>query len=117
MAGMDIQDKGIRVSADQVNAKKDDIKDKQAERERARLKKACADFESLLVYYMFKSMRQSVPSSGFWGKNHGKETFEMMLDQKIAEESASKRGGLGLQKLLLEQMDRVKKYPTIEKNN
>lgn len=114
---MEIQGKGIQVSADQVIEKRTDINNKQAERDRAALKKACADFESLLVYYMFKSMRQSVPQSGLPGKSQAQGTFEMMLDQKIADEAASQKGGLGLQKTLLEQMDRMKKNSSIDKNN
>ena len=30
-----------------------------------KLKKACADFESIFTYYMFKTMRQSIPQSGY----------------------------------------------------
>jgi Rod binding domain-containing protein len=30
-----------------------------------KLKKTCADFESILVYYMFKAMRQSIPKTGY----------------------------------------------------
>ncbi len=98
----------INPVADQVLEKKDDIKNRQAEMERKKLKKACADFESLFVYYMFKTMRQTVPQSGFLGRVPGKDTYEMMLDQKMADEVATQRGGIGLQKALLDQMDRSK---------
>jgi flagellar protein FlgJ len=52
-------------------------------------------------------MRQIIPKSDFLGKNHGKDVYEMMFDQKVAEEFSSKRGGLGLQKNILTQMERI----------
>jgi peptidoglycan hydrolase FlgJ len=69
-----------------------------------KLKKTCADFESILVYYMFKAMRQSIPKSGYLKESSGKDTYNMMLDQKIAEELANKGKGAGLQNTLFEQL-------------
>lgn len=69
-----------------------------------KLKKACADFEAMLVFQLIKTMRQSVPRNGFLKPSQAQETYEMMLDQKIAEELANKGGGLGLQKMLYNQM-------------
>ncbi len=70
-----------------------------------KLKKTCADFESILVYYMFKAMRQSIPKSGYLKDSPGKDTYNMMLDQKIAEELANKGKGAGLQDALLKQLN------------
>ena len=70
-----------------------------------KLKKACADFESVLIYYMFKSMRQSIPKSGFLKQSPGKDTYSMMFDQKIAEELANKGKGAGIQNTLFEQLN------------
>jgi peptidoglycan hydrolase FlgJ len=72
-----------------------------------RLKKACADFESIFIYYMFKTMRKTVPESGLLNKISGKDTYEMMMDQKVAEELAGK-GGMGLQKMLFNQVKKDK---------
>ena len=69
-----------------------------------KLKKTCADFESILVYYMFKAMRQSIPKSGYLNESPGKDTYNMMLDQKIAEELANKGKGAGLQDTLFKQL-------------
>ncbi|TSA46784.1 MAG: hypothetical protein D4R56_03230 [Deltaproteobacteria bacterium] len=69
-----------------------------------KLKKACADFEAMLVFQLIKIMRQSAPRNGFLKPSQGQQTYEMMLDQKIAEELANKGGGLGLQKMLYNQM-------------
>jgi len=70
-----------------------------------KLRKACASFESFMIYYMLKTMRQSVPQGGLFGNMPGKDTFNMMLDQKIAEKAAERKGGgLGLQKVLYDQL-------------
>lgn len=71
-----------------------------------KLKKVCADFEAMLAFQMIKTMRQSVPRNGFLKPSQAQQTYEMMLDQKMAEELAGKGGGLGLQKLLYNQMTR-----------
>jgi flagellar protein FlgJ len=73
------------------------------EREK-KLKKVCTDFESILAYQLLKTMRQTIPKGGFIGPSHGKETYEMLMDQKIADDLAKKGQGLGLQKMLYQQM-------------
>jgi peptidoglycan hydrolase FlgJ len=106
---MDIQAKISRVATNQVGGKTDDIKDKAAEAEKQKLKKACADFESLFVYNLLKTMRQSVPKGGLLGNGPGKDIYEMMFDQQIAKSVASKPGGIGLQQMLQTQMSRYEK--------
>ena len=69
-----------------------------------KLKKACADFEAMLVFQMLKTMRKSAPKGGFLKPSQGQETYEMMLDQKISEELAHKGEGLGLQKILYNEI-------------
>jgi peptidoglycan hydrolase FlgJ len=71
-----------------------------------KLKKACADFEAILVFQLLKTMRQTVPKNGLLKPSQGKETYEMMLDQKIADDLANKGQGLGLQKMLYNQIIR-----------
>jgi flagellar protein FlgJ len=80
--------------------------DKHTEDKEKNLKKACADFESILVYYLFKSMRQTVPASGLLDKFPGKDTYNMMMDQKVAEDMAHRGNGLGIQKMLFDQLNR-----------
>lgn len=69
-----------------------------------KIKKVSADFEAMLVYQLIKTMRKSAPRDGFLKPSQAQQTYEMMLDQKIAEELAKKGGGLGLQKMLYNQM-------------
>lgn len=73
-----------------------------------KLRKACADFEAFFIYYMMKTMRQTVPKGGWLGPSAGKDTYTMMMDQKIAESVAKRGDGLGLQKMLLDQMNKKK---------
>lgn len=68
-----------------------------------RLQKACADFESLFIYYMLKKMRATVPKSGLMNEMQGKDTYETITDQKVSENLADK-GGVGLQKMLFNQI-------------
>jgi flagellar protein FlgJ len=105
---MEILGAGMKLPGNQVIEKKDDINNRQAEDEK-KLKKACAGFESLFVYQMLKTMRKSIPQSGFLTKGPGRDTYEMMLDQKIADNVAGKQGGFGLQKMLVEQMSHIKR--------
>ncbi len=69
-----------------------------------KLKKACADFESMLVYQMLKTMRQTIPKDGFLKSSQGRQTYEMLLDQKLATELSSKGEGLGLQTMIYKQL-------------
>ena len=71
-----------------------------------KLRKVCADFEAMLAFQMIKTMRQSVPRHGFLKPSQAQQTYEMMLDQKMAEEMAGKGGG-GLQKILYNQITRT----------
>ena len=72
--------------------------------ENNKLKKACADFETMLTYNLFKTMRKTIPTGGAINKITGKDTFDMLMDQKVAEELSKKNGGLGIQKILYNQM-------------
>jgi peptidoglycan hydrolase FlgJ len=78
------------------------VKDKKSES--AKLKKACQDFEAIFTYYLFKNMRQTVDNSGGLNKFTGKDTYNMIMDQKIAEDLAKRGNGLGIQKILFEQL-------------
>jgi len=69
-----------------------------------KLRKACADFESIFTYYMFKTMRQSIPQSGYFKQSPGKDAYNMLFDQKVAEEMANKGKGAGLQQTLFNQL-------------
>lgn len=77
----------------------------QAEKN-AKLRKVCADFEAMLVFQMMKSMRQTIPQNGLFKPSQGRATFEMLLDQKLAEAVSRKGEGVGLQRALYDQLTR-----------
>lgn len=74
-----------------------------------KIKKACKDFESVFIYQLLKTMRQTIPKTSGMGSLSGKDTYNMLMDQKVAEELSSKGNGVGLQKVLFEQL--TKSYP------
>ncbi len=69
-----------------------------------KLRKVCADFEALLTYNMLKTMRRTIPSGGIVPRSASRDTYEMMLDQHIADAVARKGQGMGLQKAIYEQL-------------
>jgi len=69
-----------------------------------KLKKACADFESIFINYMLKTMRSTVPKSG--SNFPGKDIYASMVDHKVAEDLAKRGGGIGLQEMLLRRLSR-----------
>lgn len=79
------------------------VKENQRAEKEAKLKKVCADFESIFIYNMLQKMRKTVPQSGLLTEMQGKDTYNTMIYQKVAEDMA-KNGGLGLQKVLFEQI-------------
>ena len=68
-----------------------------------RLKETCAEFESLFLTYILKSMRSTVPGGGFLGEDHGGEIIKSMFDENLANEIAN-GGGIGVGDLLFEQI-------------
>ena len=83
----------------QATASDDSARDKK-------LRKACRDFEAIFLSNLFKEMRQTIPRSGLLPSAPGKETFQMMFDQKVAEDLSGRGEGMGLQKMLYEQLRR-----------
>jgi flagellar protein FlgJ len=79
------------------------------------LKKACADFEAMFVYELFKTMRRTVPRGGLLPKTTGYDSWDMVMDQHVAEELSKRNGGLGLQKIIYEQVIKTMKPPVEKK--
>jgi peptidoglycan hydrolase FlgJ len=75
--------------------KKDDLQ---------KLKKACKDFETIFTYQLLKTMRKTVPKTSGMGNFFGNDMYNMIADQKVAEELSGRGNGLGLQKMLFEQL-------------
>lgn len=68
----------------------------------ADLMKACQDFESVFINYLFERMRAASPQTSLdSGMDH--EIFTSMQDQETSKQLA-KAGGMGLSKVIFDQM-------------
>lgn len=78
----------------------------EKERKEVELRKACADFESIFIYQLLKTMRKTIPVGGILSnKNSWSDTYTTMVDQKVAEDFAKRGGGIGLQNMLYRQFN------------
>jgi len=68
-----------------------------------RLKEACAELESLFIYYMLKEMRSTIPKTELFSGGKAEEIYTSMMDVQVAKELSS-NGGIGLSAVLLEQL-------------
>lgn len=68
-----------------------------------RLKDACAELESLFIYYMLKEMRATVPKTELLSGGRAEEIYSSMMDVQVAKE-LSQNGGIGLSSILLNQL-------------
>ncbi len=85
--------------------------DKKIDREK--LKKACTGFEALFMAQMLKSMRQTIPETGFLGKGLGNDIYQGFMDQELSQKLSQSKG-LGLGKVIYRQMlKREEKTPTV----
>jgi len=76
------------------------------EADEKKLKKLTADFESVFLYYVLKTMRDTVPKSGFIDVKNGEEIYRSMMDQEIAKSMADKRDS-GISDMLFKQLNRT----------
>lgn len=72
-------------------------------KEDASLKKACSEFESMLVLQMLKQMRASVMKADLFGSGQKEEMFQDMMDEEIAKDF-SKTGTIGLGDMMYRQL-------------
>ena len=68
-----------------------------------RLKSICAEFESIFMTYMLKSMRSAMVEDGIMGNSHESKIMNSMFDENLALEVAH-GGGIGLGDVLFERL-------------
>jgi Rod binding domain-containing protein len=68
-----------------------------AEQEKGR--RACKDFESILLYHMLSTMRKAFDSEGESSTDFGGDVFKSMIDEQLSA-ALGRAGGIGLAKLL-----------------
>lgn len=66
------------------------------------IEEVASQFEALFIQQMMKSMRDAVPKSDLMQSAH-LETYQSMADQQMAV-SLSQQGGIGIARMLVEQM-------------
>ncbi len=57
----------------------------------------------MFMSQMLKSMRQTIPQTGFFGNDPGKEIYQSLMDQELSQKLA-RRGGLGLGMMIYRQV-------------
>jgi flagellar protein FlgJ len=67
------------------------------------LRRACQQFEAILVQELFKGMRATVSPAGLLEESRSSEIFQELMDQQVAEE-VSRRQGLGLAEAMFRQL-------------
>lgn len=71
-----------------VNPSLNEVKNKEID-------KAASEFESIFIYYMLKTMRESVMKADLFGDNKSEEIYRGMLDEELSKAVAN-AGGIGL---------------------
>lgn len=70
---------------------------------RARLQKACSEFESIFINHMLKSMRATVDEGGLVENSNASQIIKSMFDENLAR-GIAQGGGIGLAKILFEYL-------------
>ena len=74
--------------------------------QRAALKDASEDLESVFVFQMLEAMRKTIASGGLIEKSNGQRIFESMLDEEWAKKLAAKSGPNSISAMLYRQLSR-----------
>ncbi len=72
------------------------------------IQKAAQDFEAVLLNMVLKAMWKTVPKSDLFEKDSASNIYEGLMHSSLSEEMAS-NGGLGIAKVLAQQLSREQK--------
>ncbi|HLK57573.1 MAG TPA: rod-binding protein [Chthonomonadaceae bacterium] len=90
-----------------LNQAQDTTQMTEGARQRAKLKKATQDFESVFVGMMLKQMRKSMTgSNALFGNSADAKLYQEMMDDTTAQQ-LSKTGAFGLAKILYKTMEHM----------
>ena len=105
---MKIQDTPNRAAFDVQGAQ--DIRTQFQKDPQQGLKAAAQQFEALFLQMVMKSMRDATPQDGLLNSDQSR-FYTGMLDQQMAQNMASSRGGVGFAKLIEQQLGRYLETP------
>ena len=101
----DSQVKNIKES-EEMKSFEDALEKAKATGDAEGLKKVSEEFEAFFIRQIFKSMRQSSQwGEGLFEKSHGREMYEGMFDDELANE-ISKGRGIGIGDMIYKQMSK-----------
>jgi flagellar protein FlgJ len=63
------------------------------------LEKVCKEFESLFTYQLLKTMGDSIPEDGLFGKSFATDVYRDMLFQNVGQ-AVAESGAMGVGKLV-----------------
>lgn len=69
----------------------------------ARLKKACSEFEALLINQMLSAMREATFKANIFGSSDNEDIFQSMMDEEIARNITNRRS-LGIGEAIYRQL-------------
>ncbi|MGI6085976.1 MAG: rod-binding protein [Acetivibrionales bacterium] len=72
------------------------------EGDKAKLKEACNEFESVMLQILYKQMKATVPEGGLTEKSSARAIFEDMLDETLMERSSQR--GMGISDMMYKQL-------------
>jgi flagellar protein FlgJ len=75
----------------------------QKDASKAKLQKACTEFESLFITHMLKSMREAVSEDGLIGNSNERQIVQSMFDENLAL-GIARGGGIGLAEILIKDL-------------
>ncbi len=68
------------------------------------LKEACQGFEAIFLNTMMKSMRDTLPGDGLFGKSQGMDIYQSMLDQGLTENISKGENSSGIGEYLYREL-------------
>jgi len=68
-----------------------------------KLRKACADFESIMLKQILSTARKSVPDGGIFTKGYAEKMYQSMNDDELARQLSANKG-MGFGEMLYRQL-------------
>lgn len=72
------------------------------------IKKAAQDFEAIMLNMVIKAMWKTIPKSDLFEQNNATQIYEGIMHTALSEEMA-RNGGMGIAKVLYQQLSREQK--------